>query len=110
MVLVRAVAALLLMIALPSLARGEKHVALVIANGAYVKVPKLENPKNDAAAMEAMFKAAGFATVVRVNDLGAATMRRALRDFSDTAYEADIAVIFLRTLVELNRTVIGGHL
>jgi len=94
MVLVRAVAALLLMIALPSLARGEKHVALVIANGAYVKVPKLENPKNDAAAMEAMFKAAGFATVVRVNDLGAATMRRALRDFSDTAYEADIAVIF----------------
>jgi len=44
--------------------------------------------------MEAMFKSAGFDTVVRVNDLGVAAMRRALRDFSDTAYNADIAVVF----------------
>ena len=72
----------------------QTRVALVIGNGAYVKVPRLDNPKNDASAMEAMFKAAGFAAVVRTNDLGAAAMRRALRDFSDTARDADIAVVF----------------
>ena len=79
---------------LSSTAVAEKRVALVIGNGAYTKVPKLDNPKNDAAAMEAMFRAAGFDTVVRGNDLGVAEMRRALRDFSDTAYDADIAVVF----------------
>src|SRR4029079_726776 len=48
----------------------------------------------DVAAMEAMFKAAGFETVVRVNDVGVTAMRRALRDFSYTAQDADIAVVF----------------
>jgi uncharacterized caspase-like protein len=78
----------------PSAALAEKRVALIVGNGAYAKVPKLDNPKNDAAAMEAMFKAAGFNTVVRANDLRVAAMRRALRDFSDTAHDADIAVVF----------------
>src|SRR5215470_18117071 len=76
---------------LSSTAVAEKRVSLLIGNGAYTKVPKLDNPKNDAAAMEAMFKAAGFNAVVRVNDLGVAALRRALRDFSDTAFDADIA-------------------
>jgi peptide/nickel transport system substrate-binding protein len=75
-------------------ALAEKRVALVIGNGAYAKVPKLDNPKNDAAAIEAMFKAAGFDVVVRANDVGVAAMRRALRDFSDTANDADVAVVF----------------
>jgi formylglycine-generating enzyme required for sulfatase activity len=75
-------------------ALAQKRVALVIGNGAYTKVPRLDNPKNDAAAMEAMFKGAGFNAVVRVNDLGVAAMRRALRDFSDTARDADIAAVF----------------
>jgi uncharacterized caspase-like protein len=44
--------------------------------------------------MEAMFKAAGFDTVVGANDLGVAARRRALRDFSDVALDADIAVVF----------------
>ena len=66
----------------------------MIGNGAYSKVSKLENPKNDAAAMEVMLKAAGFDTVVRANDLGIAAMRRVLRDFSDKAFDADIAVVF----------------
>jgi hypothetical protein len=79
---------------MPSIAHAQKRVALVIGNGAYTRVPKLDNPKNDAAAMEAMFKAASFDTVVRATDLGVAAMRRALRDFSDTAYDADIAVVF----------------
>jgi hypothetical protein len=41
--------------------------------------------------MESMFKAAAFTSVVRFNDLGATAMKRAVRDFSDTAQDADIA-------------------
>jgi uncharacterized caspase-like protein len=82
------------MLAATPAAHAQKRVALVIGNGAYTKVPRLDNPKNDAAAMEAMFRASGFNAVVRVNDLGVAAMRRALRDFSDTAHDADIAVVF----------------
>jgi formylglycine-generating enzyme required for sulfatase activity len=92
--MVRVAIALLLLMQFWSTAYAEKRVALVIGNGAYAKVPKLDNPKNDAAAMEAMFKAAGFDAVVRANDLGVAAMRRALRDFSDTAHNADIGIVF----------------
>jgi Caspase domain len=92
-VIVRAILVLLLLL-WPSIAHAEKRIALVIGNGAYTKVPSLDNPKNDAAAMEEMFKAAGFDTVVRANDLGVTAMRRALRDFSDTAHDADIAIVF----------------
>ena len=77
-----------------SSALAQKRVALVIGNGTYTKVARLDNPKNDAAAMEAMFKAAAFTSVVRLNDLGATAMKRALRDFSDTAQDADIGVVF----------------
>lgn len=75
-------------------AEAERRVALVIGNGAYSKVPKLTNPPNDAAAIEALLRAAGFDPVVRVADLGAAQMRRALRDFADEVRDADIAVVF----------------
>ena len=66
----------------------------MIGNGTYTKVARLDNPKNDAAAMEAMFKAAAFTLVVRLEDLGVTAMKRALRDFSGTALDADIAAVF----------------
>jgi uncharacterized caspase-like protein len=75
-------------------ARAEKRVALVIGNSAYSRVPKLANPGNDAAAMAMMLKSAGFDEVVRVADLGITAMRRSLREFSDLAHDADIAVVF----------------
>src|SRR5262249_13142801 len=75
-------------------ALAQKRVALVIGNGTYTKVARLDNPKNDAVAMEAMFKAAAFTSVVRLNDLGVTAMKRALRDFSDMVQDADIAVVF----------------
>lgn len=75
-------------------ASAERRVALVIGNGAYTKVPGLTNPANDAAAIEAMLKAARFDRVIRYNDLGASQMRRALRDFADEVRDADIAVVF----------------
>jgi uncharacterized caspase-like protein len=85
---------LVAMLSTASASLAQNRVALVIGNGAYTKVPRLDNPKNEAAAMEAMFKAAGFNAVVRANDLGVMAMRRALRDFSDTARDADVAVVF----------------
>ena len=60
----------------------EKRVALVIGNSAYQKVAKLPNPANDAAAMVAMLKAAGFDLVETKFNVAANEMRKALRDFA----------------------------
>ena len=76
----------------PALA--EKRVALVIGNSAYQHVARLGNPANDAAAMTATFKNAGFDVVESRRDLKTADMRRALRDFSDQARDADVAVVY----------------
>src|SRR5262245_55593088 len=75
-------------------ANAEKRVALVIGNGAYAKVGRLPNPARDAAAIETLLRTAGFNAVEVRTDLGAAAMRRALRDFSDRATDSDIAVVF----------------
>lgn len=81
-----------LVVAGPALA--DKRIALVIGNSAYSRAPKLANPGHDAIAMEAMLKAAGFDRVERASDVGAAAMRRALRNFADLANDADVAVVF----------------
>src|SRR5437870_2755131 len=75
-------------------ALADKNIALVIGNSAYQHVSRLPNPANDAAAVAALFKTAGFAVVDSRSDLGIAEMRRALRDFGDLARDADIAVIY----------------
>ena len=75
-------------------AQAEKRVALVIGNGEYAKVGKLPNPTRDASAVEALLRSAKFDVVEAKRDLGAAAMRRALRDFSDKVRDADIAVVF----------------
>src|SRR6476646_2884404 len=84
---------LLLLVMLPSAAVAEKRVALVIGNGAYTKVGALANPPRDADAIQTLLRAAGFSVETK-RDLGLATMRRALRDFSDQVREADIAAVF----------------
>lgn len=72
----------------------QRRVALIIGNSAYTNVAKLLNPGRDAAAVEAMLKAARFDVVQRHNDLDLVRMRRALRDFSDQVLDADIALFF----------------
>jgi uncharacterized caspase-like protein len=84
---------LLAFVSLGSGAEAQKRVALIIGNGAYANVSKLPNPTRDAAAMEALFRKAGFEVVEVKRDLGVAAMRRALRDFSDHVRGADIAVV-----------------
>ena len=65
----------------PALA--DKRVALVIGNSAYRNVAKLSNPANDAAAIAAMFKSAGFDTVESRLNLTVSELRKTLRDFGN---------------------------
>ena len=71
-----------------------KRVALVIGNSSYQSVAALANPVNDAAAVAEMLKSAAFDVVVSRRDLKSLDMRRALREFTDQARGADIAVIY----------------
>lgn len=72
----------------------EKRVALVIGNSVYQNAPRLPNPTNDAAALAAMFRSVKFDVVEARHDLNITEMRRAFRDFSDKARDADIAVVY----------------
>jgi uncharacterized caspase-like protein len=85
-------AAVLLLIWQPAFAG--KRVALVVGDSAYQNVPPLRNPANDAAMMEMTFRQAGFDVVDARHDLSAQETRQALRQFADSAQDADIAVIY----------------
>ena len=87
-------AALLAFCFASSPAAAERRVALVIGNSGYQNVAALTNPSNDAAAIAAMFKKAAFDVVDFRRDLKYLEMRRALRDFTDKARGAEIAVIY----------------
>jgi uncharacterized caspase-like protein len=76
----------------PALA--EKRVALVIGMSKYQQVPRLTNPARDADAVAGLFKQAGFDTINNQRDLGIVDLRRAIREFSETARDADIAVVY----------------
>lgn len=75
-------------------ASAEKRVAFVVGNSSYQNVVPLTNPANDAAAITEMFRSAAFDVVESRRDLKNTEMRRALRDFTDKARDADIAVIY----------------
>ena len=75
-------------------ALAEKRVALVIGNSAYQKVAKLFNPANDAAAVAAMLKAAGFESVESKLNVPANDLRKTLREFAAKTRDADIAVVY----------------
>jgi uncharacterized caspase-like protein len=69
------------------------HVALVIGNGAYKNVPKLENPQSDAHAMAALLKSIGF-DVVEGIDLTRDRMTERLLEFGKKAAATDTAIFF----------------
>jgi hypothetical protein len=75
-------------------ARAEKRVALVIGNSTYLHAPKLPNTVNDAIAVTILLRSLGFEVVETGGDLGINEMRRAIRDFSNTARDSEIAVVF----------------
>ncbi len=65
-----------------------------MGNSAYKNVNQLANPANDSEAMSAILKKAGFDVVELKRDLTVSEMRRALRDFSDTVRDADVAIVY----------------
>ena len=83
---------LTLLVGHPALA--DKRVALVIGNSSYRNVAKLSNPANDAAAVAAMFKSAGFNTVESKLNLTVSELRKTLRDFGNKSRDADVAVVY----------------
>ena len=87
------IATILLLVASGFPAVAQQRVALVIGNSGYKEAPPLPNPVNDAAAVAALLQSAGFQVVLR-RDVGINDMRRALREFSDTTRNADVAVVY----------------
>jgi len=87
-------AAWLSMLLTPDAALAERRVALVIGNAAYQNVAPLKNPAADARAIAQMFRDAGFDSVDLKTDLGNAEFRRAVRDFTLQANQADVAIIY----------------
>jgi hypothetical protein len=87
-------AALLAILFADKSALAEKRVAFVVGNSSYQNVTALTNPANDAAAITEMFKKAAFDVVESHRDLKNTEMRRALREFTEKARDADIAVIY----------------
>jgi hypothetical protein len=75
-------------------ALAEKRVAFVVGNSSYKNATPLANPVNDAAAIAQMFRNASFDVVDSRRDLTNYDMRRALRDFTEKAADADVAVIY----------------
>ena len=74
-------------------ASGQRRVALVIGNSAYVNTPRLENPKNDATDLAATLQQLGF-EVIQGHDLDKARMDRTIRSFAETIAGAQMALFF----------------
>ena len=79
---------------LPSQAFADKRVALLIGNANYSSVSKLRNPESDVLLMKRTLDAAGFDTVLTGTNLKRDELVKVLRNFEDTAFGADIAVIY----------------
>jgi len=77
-------------------AHAEKRVALVIGNSAYVHVPQLANPVNDARLMAETLRALGFALVGDGPqlDLNEIALRRVVREFSTKLQGADVGLFY----------------
>jgi tetratricopeptide (TPR) repeat protein len=78
--------------ALPSLERGPR-VALVIGNGAYVNVPPLLNPPNDAHDIAGALRELGF-KVIEGYDLDGTKMRSKIAEFGAALPGAGVALFY----------------
>lgn len=77
-------------------AAGERRVALVLGNSAYRFAPALPNPVNDAKAIAASLRDAGFEMIGggAQLDLDKAGTERAIRDFGARLAGADVGLFF----------------
>lgn len=75
-------------------AEAAKRVALLIGNQQYESTTALKNPANDVQLMKRTLEDAGFDDVQIALDLDLVAMRKTLRAFEDTAYGAEVAVLY----------------
>ena len=77
-------------------AAAEKRVALVIGNSSYQNVPRLDNPRNDAALMAETLSALGFTLIgSRAQlDLDKPAMDQAVQTFGRQVQGADVALFY----------------
>ena len=91
-------AALALLLSLMSAApaAAEKRIALVVGNSAYQNVPRLDNPRNDAALMANTLAGLGFTLVGgRAQlDLDKSAMDTAVQNFGRQVQGADVALFY----------------
>ena len=73
---------------------GPRKVALIVGNGAYKNVEKLDNPPRDAKLIADTLRGLGFATVTLASDLTRDKFFAALRAFGAEAEKADWAVVY----------------
>ena len=73
-------------------AQTPKRVALLIGNASYT-IGRLTNPPNDVREMESALKSVGFSVQI-VQNANQNAMRRAVRDFGNSAQGADIAFFY----------------
>src|SRR5579871_5947260 len=80
--------------ALPALA--DKRVALVIGNSAYVSIPRLDNPRNDALLMASTLQELGFNLVGggAQLDLDKFGIDRLIQQFGTDVQNADVAMFY----------------
>jgi tetratricopeptide (TPR) repeat protein len=71
-----------------------KRIGLVIGNSNYKHVAVLANPKRDAEAVAASFRAVGFESVTLVDDSDRRRLLDALKTFTSLAERADWAVVY----------------
>jgi uncharacterized caspase-like protein len=76
-----------------TMAAADKRVALVVGNSKYEFVSNLSNPANDATDIADSLRRLGFEVTAGI-DMDYRQMRLALRDFADTAGDADIVLIY----------------
>lgn len=84
---------LLSLSAVAAVAQNEQRVALVVGNSKYLSVAELRSPKNDAAAMAAMLRRAGF-DVIEQENVSRDGMIQATRTFAGKLTPGGVGLLF----------------
>jgi uncharacterized caspase-like protein len=70
-----------------------KRLALVIGNGQYQFLPKLNNPENDAQLLAASLRDLGFITT-QLNNLSLSSLTEAIRTFANNIHAGDVGLFY----------------
>ena len=80
-------------VTMPSVARGDGRVALVVGNSTYAHIGRLPNPDNDARDISAALRRLGFEVTTEL-DADRVELTEALRAFTRRSAGADVSLVF----------------